>query len=144
MRRAPHSVTEPLQGNVTWLEADEAAETLQVYPRHLTWINAYESMRNSPNIQGMKIELPNGSMGWLVYRNTKFTLRSTLSHLIMHTEQGNPQEVGTQLLLNLHTRYPHHDTYAENILYNDPHLSAFQASGYFTNFSRIEMRRIIT
>ena len=144
MRRAPHSVAEPLQGNVTWLEADEAAETLQVYPRHLTWINAYESMRNSPNIQGMKIELPNGGMGWLVYRNTKFTLRSTLSHLIIYTEHGNPQEVGTQLLLNLHTRYPHHDTYAENILYNDLHLSAFQASGYFTNFSRIEMRRVIS
>jgi len=141
MRRAPHPATEPLQGNVSWLDAEEAGETLQSYPRHLTWINAYESMRNSPNIQGLKIHLPNGGAGWLVYRNTKFTLRSTLSHLIMHTEHGDPQEVGTQLLLNLHTRYPHHDTYAENILHNDPHLSAFQTSGYFTNFSRIEMRR---
>ncbi|HXD08898.1 MAG TPA: GNAT family N-acetyltransferase [Anaerolineales bacterium] len=143
MRRAPHSVSEPLQGNVTWLEADEASETLQSYPRHLTWINAYESMRNTPNLQGLRLELPNGSSGWLVCRNTKFTLRSTLSHLIMHTEHGDPQEVGTQLLLNLHTRYPHHDTYAENIPHDDPHLTAFQTSGYFTNFSRIEMRRII-
>ena len=141
MRRAPHPATEPLQGNVTWLEAEAALETLRSYPRHLTWINASESMRNSPNAQGMKIELPDGGTGWLVYRNTKFTLRSTLSHLIMHTEDGDPPEVGTQLLLNLHSQHLHHDTYAENIPQDDPHLSAFQASGYFTNFSRIEMRR---
>lgn len=143
MRRAPHSVTGPLPGKVTWLETDQASETLQSYPRHLTWINAFESMRNTPNVQGLKLELPNGSAGWLVYRNTKFTLRSTLSHLIIYTEHGDPQEVGTQLLLNLHTRYPHHDTYAENIPHDDPHLTAFQTSGYFTNFSRIEMRRVI-
>ena len=141
MRRAPHPATEPLQGRVSWLDTEEATDTVRSYPSHLTWINAYESMRNSPNVQGMKLELPNGSTGWLVYRNTKFTLRSTLSHLIMHTEHGDPHEVGTQLLPNLHNRYPHHDTYAENISQNDPHLSAFQASGYFTNFSRIEMRR---
>jgi len=141
MRRAPHPATDPLQGNIVWLDYDKALDTLQTYPRHLTWINAYESMHNSPNVQGMQIELPNGSKGWLVYRNTKFTLRSTLSHLVIHTEHGEPHEVGTQLLLNLHDRYPHHDTYAENISQTDPHLSAFQASGYFTNFARIEMRR---
>jgi hypothetical protein len=98
-------------------------------------------MRNAPDLEGLKIELPNGSTGWLVYRNTKYTLRSALSHLIIHTSNGDPNEVGTQLLINLHGRYQHHDTYAENIHKDDPHLSAFQALGYFTNFSRIEMRR---
>jgi ribosomal protein S18 acetylase RimI-like enzyme len=142
MRRAPHPSTEPLHGNVTWLDAEAALESLGSYPRHLTWINASESMSNSPNVQGLRIDLPKGGAGWLVYRNTKFTLRSTLSHLIMHTEAGDPHEVGTQLLLNLHSHHPHHDTYAENIPHDDPHLSAFQASGYFTNFSRIEMRRV--
>lgn len=141
MRRAPHPITEPIQGSVSWLTSSEALEKLQLYPQHITWINAYESMRNTPDFEGLKIELPNGSTGWLVYRNTKFTLRSTLSHLIIYTEHGDPQVVGTQLLLNLHNRYSHHDTYAENIHKNDPHLSAFQASGYFANFSRIEMRR---
>jgi len=140
MRRAPHPVTGPLQGNTVWLNPDEALETLQSYPGHLTWINACESMRHSPDVQGMKIELPGGSAGWLVYRNAKFTLRSTLTHLVMHTVGGDPREVGAQLLSNLHSRYPHHDTYAENIPQNDPHLSAFQALGYFTNFTRIEMR----
>jgi N-acetylglutamate synthase-like GNAT family acetyltransferase len=141
MRHAPRPLSVSLQGNVTWLDYDKALEKLETYPKHITWINTIESMRNSPNTEGLHLELPNGDSGWLVYRNTKYTLRSTLSHLIIHTEQGDPQAVGAQLLSHLHTHFPHHDTYAENIHENDPHLPAFHATGYFTNFSRIEMRR---
>jgi ribosomal protein S18 acetylase RimI-like enzyme len=140
MRHAPRPMVNPLQGEITWLGFGQALEALEAYPKHLTWINAVKSMRNSANTEGLHISLPNNSSGWLVYRNTKFTLRSTLSHLIMYTEQGDPQEVGRQLLSHLHIHYPHHDTYAENIHVNDPHLSAFEVVGYFTNFSRIEMR----
>ena len=141
MRHAPRPLSDSLQGEVTWLDFDNAMEMLKSYPEHLTWINAFESMQNSPNTEGLHIKLPNGDSGWLVYRNTKFTLRSTLSHLIIHTECGEPQKVGEQLLSHLHTKYPNHDTYAENIHEDDPHLPAFQALGYFTNFARIEMRR---
>lgn len=141
MRHAPRPLSESLQGNVAWLDYDKALEKLETYPEHITWINACESMKNSSSTEGLYLELPNGDSGWLVYRNTKFTLRSTLSHLIMHTEKGDPQVVGTQLLSHLHTHFPNHDTYAENIHENDPHLSAFHTLGYFTNFSRIEMRR---
>jgi ribosomal protein S18 acetylase RimI-like enzyme len=142
MRRAPHPVANPRPGAPEWLDSKKALKKLAAYPRHLTWINAFQSMRNSPNTEGLYLELPNGDAGWLVYRNTSFTLRSTLSHLIIHTEQGNPQEIGTGLLSHLHARFPHHDTYAENILEDDPHLPAFRSLGYFTNFVRIEMRRL--
>lgn len=141
MRHAPRLASEPLRGVVDWLDSDRALEALQSYRNHLTWINAVESMRNARDVEGLRLILPDDSTGWLVYRNTKFTLRSTLSHLIMHTEHGNPNEVGTQLLLNLHAHYSHHDTYAENIPKDDPHLPAFHALGYFENFSRIEMVR---
>lgn len=142
MRHAPRPLAGSFQGTATWLDYEQALEKLAGYPSHITWINAFESMRNSPNTEGLQVELPDGSSGWLVYRNTKFTLRSSLSHLIMHTERGEPQAVGAQLLSLLHSHFPHHDTYAENICEDDPHLSAFQAFGYFTNFSRIEMRRL--
>jgi len=141
MRHAPRQLTTPLQGSATWLGYDQAIEKLKSYPHHLTWINAFESMKNSLNTEGLHLQLPDGSSGWLVYRNTRYTLRSTLSHLIMHTEQGEPVEVGKHLLRHLHIQHAQHDTYAENILDADPHLSAFQALGYFTNFSRVEMRR---
>ncbi len=141
MRRAPHLLSESLHGNVDWLDTGKALEAMQSYPHHLTWINAPESMRNARDVEGLHLRLPDGSSGWLVYRNTKFTLRSTLSHLIIHTEQGDPNEIGAQLLLHLHSHYPHHDTYAENIHKDDVHLPAFQALGYFENFLRIEMCR---
>ena len=141
MRRAPHALSGPLRANITWLDADQASEVLQSYSHHLTWINAAQSMQNARDVEGLHLNLPDGSAGWLVYRNTKFTLRSTLSHLIIHTEHGDPNTVGAQLLFHLHAHYPHHDTYAENIHKDDPHLPAFHALGYFENFSRIEMLR---
>lgn len=138
MRRAPRPITEPLQNcTADWLNYDQALQTLQSYPKHLTWIQAFASMCNAPDLQGLHIELSNGNSGWLVYRCHKYTL----SHLILHTETGNPEEIGVQLLLNLYTRYPRYDTYAENIHEKDPHLPAFYALGYFENFWRIEMRR---
>jgi N-acetylglutamate synthase-like GNAT family acetyltransferase len=144
MRHAPRPLASPLQGTTTWLNLHQALEKLAVYPNHITWINAYESMKNSPNTEGLHIQMPDGSRGWLVYRNTKYTLRSTLTHLIIHTEEGDPELTGTQLLAHLHARYPHHDTYAENIHENDPHRQAFEALGYFTNFSRVEMKKLTT
>jgi ribosomal protein S18 acetylase RimI-like enzyme len=139
MRRAPHSISETLTGDIKWLDRDEALQTLRTYPNHLTWINAIESMENSPDVNGIQIQLPDGGRGWLVYRLQKFFL----SHLVMHTEQGNPIDVGTQILSHLYTRYPRIDTYAENIHESDPYLPAFRSLSFFENFSRIEMRRCV-
>jgi ribosomal protein S18 acetylase RimI-like enzyme len=137
MRRAPRSISAQLVGEVQWLDRDEALQTLQTYPHHLTWINSLNSMKNSPDTQGLRIQLPDGDTGWLIYRHQKFFL----SHLIMHSERGNPLELGIQLFLHLYSRYPRMDTYAENIHESDPHLPAFRSFAFFENFSRIEMRR---
>jgi len=137
MRRGPRSVSTQPIGQPQWLDREEALGVLQTYPHHLTWINALESMKNASNVQGMRLQLPGGDTGWVVYRQQKFFL----SHLIIHTEQGDPAEVGTQLLLHLYSRFPRMDTYAENIHEHDPHLPALRASAFFENFARIEMRR---
>ena len=138
MRRAPKAVSAPLTGKFKCLDRDEALDTLKAYPHHLTWINAISSMFNAPDVQGLRIWLPNGDTGWLVYRSQKFFL----SHLVIHTEQGDPVEVGTQLFTHLYSQNPRKDTYAENIHEKDPHLPAFKEMSFFENFSRIEMRRL--
>jgi ribosomal protein S18 acetylase RimI-like enzyme len=137
MRRAPRPLGEITACCASPLNGEQAVGALQTYPHHLTWINAIPSMKNAPDVEGIRVQLDNGGAGWIVFRNQRFSL----THLVLHTEQGDPQEVGAQLLANLHSRYPRHDTYAENILQNDPHLGAFLQLGYFENFSRIEMRR---
>lgn len=137
MRRAPNPVDEAAQCCANWLDHEAALTVLETYPEHLTWITAPDSMRNVQDVAGVQVKLENGSAGWLVFRYHKYSL----SHLVLHTEQGNPVEMGTQLLLNLYNRYPRHDTYAENIHTQDPHLPALYAMGFFDNFNRIEMRR---
>jgi ribosomal protein S18 acetylase RimI-like enzyme len=137
LRRAPHSVPESVQCSTTWLDREAALGTLESYPKHLTWITALDSMRNAPDLSGIRVEFANGSSGWLVFRYHKFSI----SHLIFHTEQGSPVKIGIQLLAILYSRYPRHDTYAENIQVEDPHLPALLGMGFFDNFRRIEMRR---
>jgi ribosomal protein S18 acetylase RimI-like enzyme len=137
MRRAPHPVSDPLTGEIKWLNKAEAMAALQTYPHHLTWINAIGSMQNASDVGGLEIQLSHGETGWLVYRAQKFFL----SHLVMHTVRGDPVRVGRNLLLHLYAHFPRMDTYAENIHVCDPHLPAFQSLSFFENFSRIEMRR---
>jgi len=137
LRRAPRSISEQLSGKVKHLDCEEATRLLHTFPYHLTWINAIESMRNAPDVEGLRIQLPNGGTGWLVYRRQKFFL----SHLVLYTEHGDPGEVGKHLFMHLYTCYPRVDTYAENIHEKDPHITAFRAMTFFDNFSRIEMRR---
>ncbi len=141
LRRAPHPAPDAMQAEMDVLPSAQTLELLQTCPQYLTWVNAYESMKNAIDLEGMRIRLSNGGRGWIAYRNNKFTLRSSLSHLVLYVEAGDSAEVGMQLLLNLHKKYPRYDTYAENIRQDEKYLSAFYALGYFQNFSRIEMRR---
>ncbi|GAB4421854.1 MAG: hypothetical protein Kow002_11000 [Anaerolineales bacterium] len=137
MRRTPQAVRKPLNGEVKWLNRDEALRILETYPKHLTWVTAHESMRNALHTEGLQIRFSNSDQGWLVYRYHQ----SLLSHLIMHTVHGDPAKVGTHLLRHLYSRYPQADTYAENIHAKDPHLPAFEALSFVIDFSRVEMRR---
>jgi len=142
LRRAPRpTADDPLTARIDWLDSEAALELLRTCPNYLTWVNAHESMQSVFDLEALHIRLSDGGSGWLAFRNNKFTLRSTLSHLVMNVEAGNPAEVALQLLLQLHQRYPRYDTYAENIRKDELYLSAFHALGYFENFSRIEMRR---
>lgn len=137
LRRAPHPLVETPPGEPNWLDATEALVLMDSYSRHLTWINEQASMYNATSLQGLTVELPDGSYGWMVYRYHKFRL----SHFVLHTQQGDPHVVGQALLAHLHRKFPRQDAYAENIHQHDPHGQAFTDLGYFEVFRRIEMVR---
>ncbi len=137
LRRAPIPPTEQPDGKVSWMYRKDALAKLKTYPHHITWVNDIPSMRNASIFQGLFIELPEGSQGWLLFRHKKFSI----THLVLHTEQGNPVAVARNLLVYLHQLYRRMDTYAENILVDDPHLPALEDLGYFEAFRRIEMVR---
>ncbi len=136
LRRAPSPSKASPQGKMSSLDRNETLRYMQSAPRQ-TWINEFESMANTSEVYGMSINLEDGSQGWIIYRKNI----STLTHIILHTDRGNPEIVGNCLLQHLHFHCPRLDTYAENIKATDPHVSAFFSMGYFEAFQRIEMIR---
>ncbi|HNT24110.1 MAG TPA: GNAT family N-acetyltransferase [Anaerolineales bacterium] len=137
LRRAPRPLKETPPGEANWLDSTGALVLMDSYPEHLTWINEPASMYNATSLQGLTISLPSGGYGWMVYRYHKFRL----SHFVLHTQRGDPHEVGRALLAHLHFKFPRQDAYAENVPEHDPHCPAFADLGYFEVFRRVEMIR---
>lgn len=100
------------------------------------WLTDTPSLRNANNVRALHVELKTGGRGWLVYQETMLQLR----RLILHTEAGDPHQVGLALLHTLHTTRPTIDTTRENLPVDSPHWPAMQEMGYLESFRRIEMR----
>lgn len=137
LRRAPNGPMTPPKGEIAWLNSDQSLDALSQYPVHLPWLNQVATFKHTEDTLGIHCELPGGDCGWLVFRRQKFYL----THLVLHTEKGDPVRVANALLTHLHIKYPIADTHTENISLDDPHLPAFWGLGYFEVFRRIEMCR---
>jgi ribosomal protein S18 acetylase RimI-like enzyme len=101
-----------------------------------SWLDERESLINAGNLAALRVELPTGDWGWLVYQKTVFQL----ARLVMQTETGDPHRVGLALAHALHTLHPALDTKSENLPINSLHWPAMQEMGYIESFRRIEMR----
>ncbi len=101
-----------------------------------SWLTDTPSLRNANHTTALCVELKNGGQGWAVYQETTFQLR----RLILHTETGDPHQVGLALLHALHTCHPTIDTIRENLPVDDPHWPAMQEMGYIESFRRTEMQ----
>jgi len=136
LRRPPGSPKVLPRGLDRWMEQDEAMAYLEAHPVPQAWTNHTETYLNTGDMSGLHVETESGS-GWLVFRCQKFML----THFVMHTEAGDPHQVGLTLLRRLHQKYPMKDTYVENIVDDDPMLPALYEAGYIEAFRRIEMHR---
>lgn len=137
LRRPPKPISDIPNGQVCWLNRDEIIQCLAALEGE-SWINARESMANAPTLRGMRLVLPDGSSGWVVFKQKLLQL----TNILLHTEKGEPRTVGRQLLLHLHHLHKRMDTQAENIEVNSEYLPAFNALGYFEAFRRIELTQI--
>jgi len=137
LRRPPNGDYETPDGQIEWLGANAAIDLLFEYPYPLAWTNQPETYIHAGDTQGLRCELPDGQRGWMIFRKQRFYL----THFVMHTEAGDPEQVAYVLLAHLHNRNPILDTHTENIATEDPHLPAFWKFGYFEAFRRIEMYR---
>jgi len=120
----------------TWLEQDGAIELLQRRRERPSWLTENESLINGGNLYALKVDLSDGSNGWLAYQKTIFQL----GRLVVQTEAGEPPRVARALAHALHTHHPLLDTKTENFPVDDPHLPGLQDVGYIESFRRIELR----
>ncbi len=102
-----------------------------------SWIDELPSLRNAGSMHALRVELPNGSRGWVAFQLKPHQL----SRIVMEVEEGNRETVARALLHALHTRYPRHDTKLENIPADSPFRQSFEAVGYFITFRRVEMMK---
>lgn len=138
LRRAPNASPSFPEGKAFWLSSSEMLQEFKpILSKSQAWTNQLESYQNGGDARGLKIILPDGSSGWLAFRQQK----SLLSHFVFHTESGDPQIVASALLIHLYHRYAEMDTYIENIALDDPHYPAVQSMGFLEAFRRIEMHR---
>lgn len=136
LRRSPTlPAPDPVVADAQPLDKLEALDLVARNRGTQPWTNQSESLHNAHDISGMRVTLPDGSHGWLVYQRQKFTL----TRFAYKTEAGDPVAVATAFLSHLHYMYPRLDTQLENIQVNDPHLPAFYQTGYVESFRRIEM-----
>lgn len=112
-----------------------ALHLLKQRSSHPAWKDEVESLENLGHLAMLCVELEEGGCGWIAYQNTSLQL----SHLVLETQEGDPQAVGRALLHALHTNYPIQDTKVENVPVDEPHLPAFEDAGYVEAFRRIEM-----
>lgn len=138
LRRSPTMPPpDPVVAEARRLERTEALDLVGRDRGTQPWTNQSETLFNAQDVSGLRLMLPDGSEGWLVYQRQKFTL----TRFAYKTEKGDPVKMARAFLSHLHFQYPRLDTQLENIQVNDPHLPAFYELGYIESFRRIEMWR---
>jgi ribosomal protein S18 acetylase RimI-like enzyme len=135
LRRPPGLPRIDPSGQPNWLEMDESLDLLCRHPVRPAWTNELESYLNAGDMHGLAVDLGSAGRGWMTFRKQKFLL----SHFVLHTETGDPQQVAAALAAHLYNRYHHIDTYIENLPLDDPHLPVLRKLGFFEVFRRIEM-----
>ena len=156
LRRPPGMPPLSPLGRATWLEAPAALERLKEIscccgPHSCpAWTNEIESLSNVQDVLGLEVDLGAGGSGCLIFRRQKFLL----SHFIFHTDWGPAENgasalgasalgasalVANALVAHLYYRFPHIDTYTENLSTGDPHLARLLQLGFMEVFRRIEM-----
>jgi ribosomal protein S18 acetylase RimI-like enzyme len=120
---------------MTALHADEVLARLDGRGPGASWIDETPSLLHAGGLKGLRVELPGGESGWLVYQNTAFQM----AYLVLHTPPETRDTMTRALLHHLHTLHPLQDTKVENIAALDLRWPVFQQMGYVEAFRRIEM-----
>lgn len=138
IRRPPGKITFelPVAGAIaTALNAAEIQRCMDERGSGASWIDENKSLVQAGGLKGLKVELPGGHVGWIIYQNTAFQI----SYIVVHAPAPVRDEMTLALLYHLHSLHPLQDTKVENLPALDLRWPVFQRMGYMETFRRIEM-----
>lgn len=137
IRRPPGHPANPPAANtvVTPLREDEIWASLAQRNDGVSWVTETASLMKLDNLKGLRVKLPSGYTGWVVYQSTTFEI----SYVITYMPAPVREEMLYALLYSLHELHPTQDTKIENIPQDDLHWSVYHKLGYLEMFRRWEM-----
>lgn len=118
---------------VTELNEDEIHACLDEREPGAAWTEETMSLINMDGLKGLRVELPSGEDGWIVFHYSPFQL----GHFVLSHNKSD--DMLYALICAVHNTYPLHDTKIENLAVDHPTWPQFQRSGYMEAFRRIEM-----
>lgn len=138
IRRPPGKLAEELATpdvKITPLTADEVVECAEKCGNGGSWLEEPASLRRLDGLRGLRVELPSGESGWMVYQQSALQI----AHIALHTPAAVRDEMTQALLYALHNLNPMLDTKVENTPALDLRWPVYQRLGYVEAFRRIEM-----
>jgi ribosomal protein S18 acetylase RimI-like enzyme len=138
IRRPPGklAIENPLpQAGVRPLTPDEVQGCLAQRSPGASWIDETPSLIHAGSLKGLRVEMPSGAAGWVVYQQTALQI----GYIVLHTPWPARDNLTRALLYHLHSLHPLQDTKVENIPALDLRWPVYQELGYVEAFRRIEM-----
>lgn len=138
VRRPPGAIRFPNpepNATLNYMDDAEIKTCLEQRSTGASWLDEGVSILHAGSLQGLRLTLDTGEVGWIIYQCTTFQL----SYLVLHTPSTVRDRMTLALLYHMHTRHPVQDTKYENIPALDLRWPVFQKLGYVEAFRRIEM-----
>lgn len=135
IRRPPANVDPALVWEGALVEKIDTgyADYLRQSNADASWVTETASVLNAGSLAGLKVTLPDGENGWIIFQQMTFQLSQFVTN-------SNPSPVMMQnLLAAVHHAFALQDTKIENIPVDDPTWPVYQKLGYIEVFRRIEM-----
>ncbi|PJF32128.1 MAG: hypothetical protein CUN51_00425 [Candidatus Thermofonsia Clade 1 bacterium] len=138
VRRPPGAPSEALNiagAAFETLDSAQIAALLREYEQtqRAAWTEEAVSLRNAGNLRGLRVVLPGGESGWLLFQRLPFQL----THFVFGGTLSEP--VVQALLYHLHKTHSAQDTKVENLPIDHPAWQVMQRFGYLEAFQRLEM-----
>ncbi len=100
-----------------------------------SWVNENASLVKVEKLEGLRVKLPSGYSGWVIFQRTTFEM----THVVFQTPAPVREQMMVALLYQLHRLHSEQDTKIENIPVNEITGSVLQQFNYVEEFRRIEM-----